>query len=678
MASYNIGIDTGGTYTDAVIVNPRTHAVLAAAKALTTRGNLALGVTEALEQVLEATAGQLQRDEITLVSLSTTLATNALVEGKGAGIAVVLIGFDDPMLERTELAAALPDARIIRIRGGHRYDGSEQEVLDETALRTALEQPANQAEAYAVAGLYSVRNADHERRAQALIRELRGCPVTASHELSEALNGPRRALTAAFNARIIGLIVSLTAAVRTVLQERSIHAPLMIVKGDGSIASAATVVERPIETILSGPAASVIGAGFLSGLRDFLIADIGGTTTDVAIVKNGWPDLNEKGAMIGTHRTMVRAIDIQTIGLGGDSTVDIDHQGRIRLKPERVVPAAMIGARWPSVQQALQTTMHAGMGLGIGTLFLFRPQGTADRPLPADLTAADRGFLANVGEEPIPWSRIVNSVSARYRVMRLVNRGILQLAGFTPSDAAHVLGHQSQWSRPVALLVCAMIGRSHGRISFDDQKLEAECRLFAQTVFDAMVTQSTQVMLERLAGTRFAVDDPLVSTITQGGNRHNDLLICLRPAIPLVAVGGPAPVFYPEVGRRLGTETVIPPHSAVANAIGAAIGMIRVQAQVEITRAEGDGYHLHGAGAVIFIPEAVTALAQAEALARELARQRTTVMGGEVQEITVVLERLDIPGREDDRGLISATLTADCLSRPVTLTPASAQTNVSG
>jgi len=450
MNSYNIGIDTGGTYTDAVIVNPQTHAVMAAAKALTTRGNLALGVIEALAQVLESTAGQLQRDEITLVSLSTTLATNALVEGKGARIAVILIGFDEPMLARTELAQALPDARIIRIRGGHRYDGAEQEALDEAALRQALTDPDNQAEAYAVASLYSVRNATHERQAQILIRELIGCPVTASCDLSEALNGPRRALTAAFNARIIGLIVNLAEAVRTVLQAQGIQAPLMIVRGDGSIASADAVVERPIETILSGPAASVIGAGFLSGLRDFLIADIGGTTTDVAIVRNGWPALNEKGAMIGVHRTMVRAIDMQTIGLGGDSTVEIDHKGRILLKPERVVPAAMIGARWPSVQQALQKTLNVGMGLGIGTLFLFRPLGTADRPLPADLAAADRDFLAGVGEEPIPWHRIVNSISDRYRVMRLVNRGILQLAGLTPSDAAHVLGHQSQWSRPVA------------------------------------------------------------------------------------------------------------------------------------------------------------------------------------------------------------------------------------
>ncbi len=663
-AQFNIGIDTGGTYTDAVIIDTAQEQVVAAAKSITTRGDLSLGVVSSLNKVLAATAARVQPAAIGLVSISTTLATNALVEGKGSSVAVVLIGFDDTMLQRSELAQALPSARIIRIAGGHKYNGAEQAELDEAALLTALAAQQDQVDAYAVAGMYSVRNAAHERRVQALIREHTGCPVTASCDLSAALNGPRRALTAAFNARIIALIVALVASVRAVMAERSITAPLMVVKGDGSLASADAIIEKPIETILSGPAASVIGANFLSGLKDFIISDIGGTTTDVAVVKDGWPDVNAKGAMIGEHRTMVSAIDMQTIGLGGDSEIEIDYKGNVLLQPKRVVPVSLIGARWPSVKKALQASLSVGMGLGVATLFILRPEGFDKAAVPRDLSAADLSFLQAIGEEPVRWSDVVNSVSDRYRVTRMTGRGILQVAGFTPSDAAHVLYRQSQWSREVAELVCLMIGRSYGKISWNESLREVEVQAFAQEVFDAMVARSAHVLIERLTGCRFAADDPLVSTITRDCDPLMDMHIKLQPAIPLVAVGGPAPVFYGEVGRRLGTDTVIPEHSHVANAVGAAIGRIKVHASVSISSGESGGYHLHGADEVVFVAAPQEALQRADALARQLATERAEAMGGQALSLTVAVERVDVPDMSDDKGLISATVHAECVSQP--------------
>lgn len=664
MPGYNIGIDTGGTYTDAVIIDTSDNKLIASAKAVTTRGDLSLGIIASLQSALRIAGEQVSHADIKLVSLSTTLATNALVEGKGSAIAVVLVGFDDRMLERTGLKTALPTAQIIRIAGGHKYDGTEQEPLDTDALLTTLETVQGRVDAYAVAAVYSVRNDAHERKVQQLLREHTGCPATASCELSEALNGPRRALTAAFNARIISQIVSLVNAVRRVMAEQTIVAPLMIVKGDGSIASAEQIVERPIETILSGPAASVIGANFLCGLKDFIISDIGGTTTDVAVVKNGWPGLDERGAMIGTHRTMVKAIDMQTIGLGGDSEITLNHKGGVSLNANRVVPVSLIGARWPVVKQKLQASMAVGMGLGVATLFLFRPEGYDREAVPKDLSAADLDFLGLMTEEPVRWSDVVNSVSDRYRVMRMIGRGILQLAGFTPSDAAHVLDLQSQWSREVAELVCLMIGRSYGKISWDENKRDIECRIFAQDVFDAMVVKSCHVIIERLSGCTFDVKDPLVSAICRGQSLVLDLGVSLQPAIPLVAVGGPAPVFYPEVGRRLGTETVIPQGSEVANAIGAAIGRIRVHATIEIVSAESGGYSLHGEGKPERVADATTALIRAELMAKEHAQARAERMGGVPTAINVSVERLDVPGMSGDRGLISAVVNAECVSKP--------------
>lgn len=666
MSAFNIGIDTGGTYTDAVVIDTNQRKVLASAKALTTRGDLSMGVLESLQKVLDASREQIDPQQIGLVSLSTTLATNALVEGKGSAIAVILLGFDDTMLERTELKTALPAAKVVRIAGGHQYDGSELTPLDEVTLLAELETLAGTVDAYAVAGVYSVRNSSHERRVQTLIQQQTGCPVTASCDLSEALNGPRRALTAAFNARIIAMIVALINAVQSALQAQGIQAPLMVVKGDGSLASAQAVMEKPIETILSGPAASVIGANFISGLKDFIISDIGGTTTDVAIVRNGWPALNEKGAMVGMHRTMVKAIDMQTIGLGGDSEVSVDALGKVSLQAHRVVPVSLIGARWPSVQQALQNALAQGMGLGIATLFLLRPEGFDSSNDPSDLTAAEKSLLAAIGEEPLPWTQVVNSVSDRRRVLRFVERGLVQLAGFTPSDAAHVLGRQSQWSKEVAELTCLMIGRSYGKISYNEANREAECQAFAQEIFEVMVAKSVHVLLESLAGCSFAANDPLVSLIASGKPELNHLRVSLIPTIPLVAVGGPAPVFYGEVGQRLGVETLIPQGSEVANAIGAAIGLIRVQAVVTLGLREQGGFTLHQhSGEPLVFMDAAQALTEADRLVRQAASAKAEQMAGKVLATEVQIERLDVPGLVGDAGLISATLTAECLAQPV-------------
>lgn len=657
---YHIGIDTGGTYTDAVILQPHSHEIIASAKALTTRGHLSIGIIEALEKVFSL-APNVAPSDIALVSLSTTLATNALVEGQGAPIAVVLIGFDEIMVERTELASAIPNTPIICIAGGHRYDGSEQASLDETALRNALDELPHSVQAYAVASVYSVRNPAHEQRAKELIRYKTQKPVTASYELSAALNGPRRALTAAFNARIIHLIIALVQAVQSVMQAKGITAPLMVVKGDGSMASAQSVMDKPIETILSGPAASVIGASFLSGLNDFLISDIGGTTTDVATVLKGWPALNEKGAMVGQYRTMVQAIDMQTIGLGGDSEIEIAHNGRVSLKANRIVPVSLLGAKWPSVQMALEHELREARGLGIASLFVMRPQGYQILIIPDDLSDADQQYLGQLTDEPQAWPTVVSSVRDRSRVMRLYQRGLVQLSGFTPSDAAHVLDLQQQWSKPVAELACLMVGRAHGKVSFNEQKQNAECKAFAREIVHALVSKSTHLLFSHLAGVEFAPDDAIVSRLAQGDRALGHLQLLFKPNLPLVAVGGPAPVFYPEIGKRLNCATHIPPCSEVANAVGAAVGLIKTQVQISITKGEEGGYHLHGLGEPYSVADPDTALQKAKELAQNAALAQLEKHGGQVTlQETQVLELVSIPDFPNNDGLISAKVLAEC------------------
>src|SRR5579859_690905 len=302
-----LGLDTGGTYTDAVILKA-TRDVVATAKSLTTRQDLSIGLAGAIRGALAGLPAPHSTADITLVSVSTTLATNAVVERRRSPICMLLVGYDQAMLARGGLAEALGDHPVALIRGGHRATGEEEAPLDLAAAEAAIRAHADQVEAFAVSSLFSVRNPAHERRLRSLIREITGKPVTCGHELTSGLDAPRRALTAALNAQLTPQLRHLLEAVQSVLREAGIQAPLMVVKGDGSLMAVEMALECPVETILSGPAASVVGARFLTGRDDFVMSDMGGTTTDIAVVRGGNPVLSAEGASVGGWKTMVEAV----------------------------------------------------------------------------------------------------------------------------------------------------------------------------------------------------------------------------------------------------------------------------------------------------------------------------------------------------------------------------------
>jgi N-methylhydantoinase A/oxoprolinase/acetone carboxylase beta subunit len=250
-----LGLDTGGTFTDAVLLAGGRR-VIASAKALTTPWNLAIGLGMAIRAVLAQLPADVGRAEVSLVSVSTTLATNAVVENRFSPVCALLIGFDDAMAERSGIATRGAGA-VVRVDGGHSATGEEWRALDERAIEAAIAEHDPRVEAFAVAANFSVRNPAHELRARQIVRALSKKPVTCAHELSSKLDAPRRALTAVLNARLTPQIRHLIEALSRVLIEESIEAPLMIVKGDGSLMRADVALECPVETILSGPAASV-------------------------------------------------------------------------------------------------------------------------------------------------------------------------------------------------------------------------------------------------------------------------------------------------------------------------------------------------------------------------------------------------------------------------------------
>lgn len=672
-ARYVVGIDTGGTYTDAVIIEATSQRLIAKAKALTTKGDLSVGVAEALAAALHGARDSVRAADICQVSLSTTLATNAIVEGHGAPVGVVLIGFDAGMVARSGIAAAMPAARLIALAGGHDHGGEEAAVFDAAGLVQFLQSHGSGLEAYAIAAHYSVRNRAHEQAARDIVVDCTGRPVSLSSDLAQALDAPRRALTAALNARIIGRIAALVAAVRSAMQRLCLDAPLMIVKGDGSLAFADAVALRPVETILSGPAASVVGARFLSGLDDFIVADIGGTTTDIAVVEGGQPRLNREGATAGGFRTMVRAIEMRSFALGGDSEVEVSAQAIVTLGPRRIVPLALLAARHPHIVAQLRASLlQADAPLYPGRYALL-PFASAQRPLHA-LPETERWLLQRLGAGPVALGDLVQKPSALRAIDRLVKAGALQLAGFTPSDAAHVLERQGQWSRPAAVLGGALLLRWRLMRGADEHN-ETPVRALARQVFEAMTQAGARVLLGALAGADVTGNVFVEAAAT--GHGLGALRVSLQPKLPLVGVGGPAPVFYPALAERLGCALLLPPDGDAANAIGAAVGLVRARVVVEITTGSNGQWRVHDGGTPQDFDSPVAALAQAQARATALATAQQAALGGTAAgDLRITIERTDIPGMPGDQGLVGALVVAESSGAAAARLPGTAQETV--
>ena len=576
--AYLLGVDTGGTYTDAVILDETADAVIGKAKSLTTRADLALGIGRAVDAAL-AGAG-VQPSQIAMVSLSTTLATNALVEGQGGRVALIFIGFDADDLERGGLVEALKGDPVVRLAGGHNHAGGQAAALDMAALEQAVTELSGDVMGFAVASRFATRNPAHEVAARDLIRRVSGRPVTCSHELSAKLNGPKRALTAVLNARLIGMIDRLVAACERHLEAVGITAPLMVVRGDGALISAAMVRERPIETILSGPAASIVGARWLTGASDALVSDIGGTTTDVALLRNGLPEIDPEGARVGGLRTMVEAVAMRTSGLGGDSEVHVlatGLTGGLRLGPRRLIPVSLLAVEHgPMVHAALDRWLSSDTAGEFDGRFVIPMQGQT-----GGLTAREATVLERV-TKPMPLSLALTSRLEVAAMERLVARGLVMISGVTPSDASHVLGRLEAWDGSASVKALKLLAK---RRNGSGDRIALDGAVLAQAVIDQLTTQTVECLLEAAFDEDGGFDEqaeglarhPLT---TAGLNRHRGVVeVTLRLGVPVIGLGASAPSYYGAVGERLGCEMILPEHAGVANAIGAVVGQVSQRAQ---------------------------------------------------------------------------------------------------
>lgn len=626
-----LGIDTGGTYTDGVLVDAATREILSKAKTLTTRRNLRLCINSCIHAFRPE-----QLQGVSLVCLSTTLATNAVVEGHGCREGLILIG------GRPE--GKMPSSRYRVIRGKPDIRGRMRENIDLREVDEAIESFRGEVEAIAVSGYASVRNPEHEIFVKERIQEKLGVPVVCAHDLTGSLGFYDRTVTAALNARLIPLICELIDSVGRVLRGHQIEAPLMIVRGDGTLMTADCARDKPIETILSGPAASVIGGVFLSGEPDAVVLDMGGTTTDLANVVEGRMRVNNDGAKVGGWSTQIRAAEVYTIGLGGDSRVFLDSERRIAVGPQKVLPYCVAASWFPplvtELQEIYQHEQQPYLQFWRNEIEAYMLSRYPDQE---DLSEVEHQLLDTLDRSPHTLyilQQQLGCASIASALDRLVSLGLISRIALSPTDVLHACGAYVQWNAAASRLALQIMADQLG-LGFDacaerirttiHRLLGCACiqsgLYFDRQAFDAGSSEAADYFVNRI----FLNDE---STVL-GGHYY------LKK--PVVAIGAPVGAWVGTLSDTLGTRVIVPPYAEVANAVGAAVGRATEQVEVlirpdPITKA----YTVFGSQKRLNLPTLEEATAAARRLGSE---QAAAYLPGAGLDLTDRVEDVEVSDR---------------------------------
>lgn len=651
MSDLVLGIDTGGTYTDGVLLDYRTRQVVATTKTLTTHHDLTICILNALDALLPE-----DRSRIKLVSISTTLATNAIAEGKGRPVALFLLGYDPDLVRRFKFEASFATPRFEYIRGGHDLLGEEQAALD---LGTLLEKAAalkDQVEAFAVSGYFSPFNSSHEEQAYQALTDATGLPVVLGHQLSSRLNSVERATTASLNASLLSILQEFIQAMRSALDRRGVNVPVMIMRGDGALMGAAMANRRPVETVHSGPAASAIGAHFLTGLDKALVIDIGGTTTDIAVLDGGRVAIRKEGTTVGPYRTAVRAAHIRSIGLGGDSRIAFDVEDRLNIGPVRVTPISYLAHTNPQVAQDLGRLAHR-----------LHKRPTPDHIEYWFLQREPRHFVQNdrarqviemLRQGPISLPRILDRLGLYHPLQfdgqSLINQEIIGRAALTPTDLLHLTGEYTPWNAGAAGIAADLVSRLQGWTV--GELIQRTKDQIAEQIVAEVISFITGQKLERLPAYT-PINDLglwLFEESLEEGNPYLGSRITLK--MPILGIGAPAGIFLPRAAQLLGTELITPEHFEVANAVGAVAGGIMVSQEAwifpQLRGLHVIGYYAQAGGQRRRFPKSQEAIAYA----RKVIGEQVVADARQAGAVEVHLEFEQIPDGAESYRLMARAI----------------------
>lgn len=577
-----IGIDTGGTYTDAVAYDFDGKTILGSAKALTTKNDLTVGILNALD---EFPREMLRQAEI--ISLSTTLATNACVEDKGGNAELIFFGGDKKVIDELGGKYGLPKSDNIYIQESFtRFSGDIERELDWKTFENAITRSYENCDGIGIVEIFAMKNgAVVEKKAKELFMKKHNIPVVCGHELFSQLNCLQRASSTLLNAGLFPVIKEFINSIKEAMTQRDMTASVVIVRSDGSLMSEEFAYIRPVETLLCGPAASVIGGNKLAGEPNSVIIDMGGTTTDIVLVKNNIPVKVTDGVCVGKWRTYVDGLYVKTFGLGGDSA--IHYRGSsVFLEDYRVVPLCSAAAQYPQIIDNLRELADSGQ---THHKFLHEHyiliKDISGSPRYTDEEKRICGILKNsplilkdlscaLGND----NYTVNNIS------RLIKDGIVQICGFTPTDIMHIKGDFTSYSKEAALFGAKFVSRNIG-ITVDEL-----CGVIYDQIKRKIFINTVKVMLENIYPEylkhgvnpdaeqfiNYSYDNALINP------EQNIFKIIFKTDFKLVGIGAPIHIFLHDIAELLGTEAVVAPYYEVANAFGAIAGNILVTHSIEI------------------------------------------------------------------------------------------------
>jgi N-methylhydantoinase A/oxoprolinase/acetone carboxylase beta subunit len=574
---YGLGIDAGGTYTDAVIYDFDENKVISSTKSITNKEDLEQSINSVLDNLSKK-----QLNEIKLVSLSTTLATNSCVEDKGRKSTLVLIGCDKNTVKKYGHNYGLPETEeMIFMEGEHGSDGSVSTPANWEDLKHKVSAYKSSTNAFAVVEIGGMYNPEFEIYAKNLIEEATGLYTVTSCSITRELNFMKRAASALINAQLIPIINEFLDSVKHNLKIRNINVPLVVVRGDGTLMSEEYTRDMPVETLLSGPAASVVGAVNLSGRKDCLVVDMGGTTSDLAVITDGMVKFAHKGISIGKWQTGTRSIAMKPVGLGGDSHITFNKYDELLISSRRALPLCCLADKWPQVLEEMHLIYEENR---INTLslceFFFLTKDVEDTSIYDKWELPIIEALKNGPLSIVMLAEKAGTSIYELKTDRLERYGIIMRSALTPTDIMHLTGKFIRFNQEAALLGANILA----------------CRLnkSLQELIDLINTKVKEKLYLNIAGVllenessdfdfrSFSKDSIALLMKGFNGIKSDSLGISFSTKYDLVGIGAPIHVFLPDVAEKLNTQCIIPQHAPVANAVGAITGSITVEETIVI------------------------------------------------------------------------------------------------
>lgn len=550
-----LGIDTGGTYTDAVLINEHKK-IIARAKSFTTHDNLTKGISRCID-MMDITEPR----DICEVHISTTLAVNSILERRFEKIGLLQID--------EEIEVKPPANYTMTIRNPFRAEAAARYVdklSDMTEIRKAFSGNVD----YIVVTSPGRRNSQHyERHVADLIRRDADINVFCASEYSSADDYTERTVAAILTIYLMPVVDQWIHSVEDMMQEKGISAVLKIMNAMGELISCEQAREKPLTTLFSGLAASVKGGLALTDLKDFLLVDIGGTSSDITrIIGRQFREVKEY-TKVDEFLIREKTMDVQTFGIGGDSHIKLSQLGNVTAGPQKAVPICVMCSRYPYLREELEqcrrpdnyemlTVQDVDCFIGV--------RGYRH----GDLTDLEKDIVEFLVDNP----HNVFIISEHFKrdpdalhLDRLVKKGAVRLISITPTDVLHAEKKYTEWdaeSSNTAIRHMAKQMKVSKTACIAAIKEAISGKLIRSCMQSIANFEKEQFDFEESAGAAFMLDRFY-------GDSSSMLEMTFRINKPIVALGAPAGTWLKQVADKLDTEVIIPEYGEVANAFGAAI-----------------------------------------------------------------------------------------------------------